>query len=103
MSTTVVVIAGCTAVTVAIKSAGPIALGGRELPLALASVIVLLSSALLSALVVTSALADGDQLAVGADTAGVAVGGGLALAGRSIVLCVIAAALATAGLRALSA
>ena len=39
MSTTVVVIAGCTAVTVAIKAVGPIALGGRELPLPVASVI----------------------------------------------------------------
>jgi len=101
VSTTVVVIAGCTAVTVAIKSVGPIALGGRELPLWLASVIVLLASALLSALVVTSALADGDELAVGADTAGVVAGGALALARRSIVLCVIVAAALTAALRAL--
>lgn len=103
MSQVVVVIAGCTVVTVAIKAFGPIALGGRELPVWLASVIVLLASALLSALVVTSALADGTELAVGADTAGVAAGGALALARRPMVASVLVAAGVTAGLRALGA
>ena len=102
MSTAAIVIAGCAAGTFVIKASGPVALGGqRELPLWAASVIVLVSSAVLAALVVTSALADGDHLAVGADTAGVAAGGSLALGGRSIVTCVVAAAAVTAGLRAL--
>ena len=104
MSTVAVVIAGCAIGTFAIKAAGPVALGGRrELPLWAASVIVLVSSAVLAALVVTSALADGDELAVGADTAGVAAGGALAVSGRSIVICVVVAAAVTAGLRALGA
>ena len=58
-----------------IKSAGPIALGGRELPPWFANVVALMAPALLAALVVTSALADGEHLAVGPDTAGVAAAG----------------------------
>lgn len=101
MSTTVTLIAGCTIVTAAIKAAGPVALGGRELPRAFTGVIVLLAPALLAALVAAAALADGEELAVGADTAGVAAGGLVAWRTGSIVACVIAAAALTAGLRAL--
>lgn len=100
MSTVTVVIAGCTVVTAAIKASGPVALGGREIPLRAASVIALLAPALLAALVVTSALADGKALGFGADTVGVLAGGLLAFRGRSIVLCVIVAAAVTAALRA---
>jgi branched-subunit amino acid transport protein len=101
MSTTVALIGGCALVTAAIKSAGPIALGGRELPDAVSSVIVLLAPALLAALVVTQALADGDQLAVGPDTAGVAAGGLVTLKTGSIIACAVVAAVITAGLRTL--
>jgi branched-subunit amino acid transport protein len=101
VSTAAVTIIGCAAVTFAIKAAGPVALGGRDLPDWFSSVIALMASALLAALVVTSALADGKHLAIGEDTAGVAVGGLLALSERSIILCVVAAAAVTAGLRAL--
>jgi branched-subunit amino acid transport protein len=100
VSTVTAVIGGCAVVTAAIKASGPVALGGREIPLWAASVIALLAPALLAALVVTSALADGDRLAVGADTVGVAAGGVLAFSGRSIVLCVVVAAVVTAALRA---
>ena len=101
MSTITVVIVGCAVITAAIKASGPVALGGRDLPIWASSVIALLAPALLSALVVTSALADGRHLAVGADTVGVACGGALSLAGRSIVLSVVVAAVVTASLRAL--
>jgi branched-subunit amino acid transport protein len=101
MSMTVSVIAGCAVVTAVIKAAGPVALGGRELPLWFTSVVTLLAPALLAALVATSALANGKHLAVGADTAGVVVGGVLAWRDQSIVLCVIVAAAITAALRAL--
>ena len=47
-------IAGCAVVTFAIKAAGPIALGGRELPDWFSRVVTLLAPALLSALVVLS-------------------------------------------------
>jgi branched-subunit amino acid transport protein len=101
MSTSVAVIAGCAVVTAAIKAVGPLALGGRELPERFTSVVVLLAPALLAALIVTQALADGERLAVGADTAGVAAGGLVAWRTGSIVACVVVAAAVTAGVRAL--
>jgi branched-subunit amino acid transport protein len=101
VSTTAVVIAGCALVTFAIKAVGPVALGGRELPGWFIGVVGLLAPALLAALVATQALADGERLAVGADTAGVAAGGLVAWRTGSIVACVVVAAAVTAGLRAL--
>ena len=102
MSSTVALIAGMTVVTIAIKAAGPIALGGRELPAWFSRVVALLAPALLSALIVTAALADGQRLAIEADTAGVAAGGLVAWRTGSIVGCVVVAAAVTAGLRALA-
>jgi branched-subunit amino acid transport protein len=94
-------IAGCAAVTAAIKAAGPIALGGRELPSWFTSVVILLSPALLAALVATQALAEGDHLGIEADTAGVAAGGLVIWRTGSIVACVVIAAAVTAAVRAL--
>ncbi len=61
--------------------------------------ISMMAPALLAALVVTSALVDGRQLGVGADTAGVAVGGVLLWRGFNVVLAVAAAVVTTAALR----
>ena len=90
----------CAAVTFAIKAAGPIALGRRDLPGWFTNVIALMAPALLAALVVTAALADGDHLAVGADTAGVGVAGVALWRGVNVVLGVAIAAAVTAALRA---
>jgi branched-subunit amino acid transport protein len=96
------VLIGLTAlVTAAIKAAGPVALGGRELPRWFEGVIALMAPALLAALVCASAFADGDELAIGEDTAGVAVAGAVLLRWDNVVAAVIVAALVTAGLRAL--
>lgn len=95
------VIAGLTATTVAIKAVGPMLAGGRELPTWTRDVVVLLAPALLAALVVTQVFADGDRLAVGPQTAGVAAAGVVMWRTGSVVLCVVAAAAVTAGLRAL--
>jgi branched-subunit amino acid transport protein len=94
-------IAGCAAVTAAIKATGPVALGGRQLPTWFTSVVILLSPALLAALVATQAFAEGDRLALDADTAGVAAGGLAIWRTDSIVACVVAAAAVTALVRAL--
>jgi branched-subunit amino acid transport protein len=102
MSTTVLLIGGCALVTAAIKAVGPVALGGRELPERLTGVIALMAPALLAALVVTAALADADDWAVGADTAGVAAGGLVAWRTGSIIGCVVVAAAVTAAVRAIS-
>jgi branched-subunit amino acid transport protein len=100
MNTTVLLIGGCALVTAVIKAVGPVALGGRELPERFTGVIALMAPALLAALVVTAALADGDRLALGPDTAGVAAGGLVAWRTESIIGCVVVAALVTAALRA---
>jgi branched-subunit amino acid transport protein len=87
-------------VTAAIKGAGPFALGGRDLPDWFSRVITFMAPALLAALVCTATLANGDKLAVGADTAGVAVAGVLLWRGASVMVGVAVAAVVTALLRA---
>ena len=95
-------IAGCTLITVVIKAAGPIALGGRELPSWFGNVVAMMAPALLAALVVTSALADGKHLTVDPVTAGVAAAGLLVWRGASVVLAVVVAAVVAGGLRAVA-
>ena len=55
-----------------IKAAGPVALGGRDLPRWAERLIVLLPAALLSALVVVQTFADGKALVLDARAAGLA-------------------------------
>lgn len=98
-----VVVATCAVVTALIKGVGPAAFGGRELPAWSAGVIGLMAPALLAALVVTAALADGRRIAVGAQTAGVAVAAIVFARGGSVLTGVGVAVLVTAGLRALGA
>lgn len=94
------VVGGAAAVTAFIKGVGPFALGGRELPAWFTNIVVLLAPALLAALVVASTLADGKNLHVGADTAGVAVAGFAFWRGASVILGVVIAVGVTAALRA---
>jgi branched-subunit amino acid transport protein len=101
MSTTWIVILGSAVATFAIKGAGPVALGGRELPGAFNRVIALMAPALLTALIVTAALADGDELAIGADTVGVAAAALVVWRTRSVVGSVFVAAAVTAAVRAI--
>jgi len=90
-----------TVISFAIKAAGPVALAGRELPGAAERLIVLLPAALLTALVIVQTFADDTELVVDARAGGVAVAI-LAVALRaSMVLVLLAAALTTAGIRAL--
>jgi branched-subunit amino acid transport protein len=88
-------------ITFAIKAAGPIVLGGRELPGWFSSIVALMPSALLSALVVTHTLANGKHLQVGAATAGVLASAVVIRVTGSIPACVVTAAVVTALLRAL--
>ena len=90
----------CAVSTLVTKGIGPAATGTRELPAPAVRVVVLLSSALLAALVVTNALADGDELHVGADTAGAAVAALLLWRRAHVLVAVVAAAGTTAALRA---
>lgn len=95
-------IAGCIVTTALIKAAGPVVVGGRDLPVWFMRVVALMAPALLAALVVTATLGATQRWAVGWHTVGVAVAGVLLWFGRSIVLAVLVAAAVTALLRALT-
>ena len=97
-----ILIGACALVTAAIKGIGPLALGGRELPAWFSAVVTLMAPALFAALVVTQALADGQDLGVGADAAGVALAGVAAWRGASVITVVTIAAVTTATARALT-
>jgi branched-subunit amino acid transport protein len=91
-----------TVVCFCIKAAGPVALGGRDLPRWAERLIVLLPAALLSALVVVQTFADGKALVLDARAAGLAAAL-VAVALRAPLLVVLlVAAVAAAGLRALT-
>ena len=100
--TTWALIGGCALITALIKAAGPVALGGRELPAWFSSIVALMAPALFAALVVTQVLANGRELGVGADTAGVALAGVAAWRGASVITVVTVAAVTAAALRALT-
>ena len=95
-------VAGCAVVTALIKAAGPVAFGGRELPAAVAGVIALMAPALLAALIVTQALAEGRDLGIGADTVGVGLAGLVLMRGASVITGGAVAVGVTVALRALS-
>jgi len=96
-----VIVIGCAIVTALIKGFGPVAIGGRELPGWTAGVIGLVAPALLAALVVTSALAEGKHIEIGPQTAGVALAGIVLARGGSVLTGVLLAVAVTAALRAL--
>ncbi|MGH2947945.1 MAG: AzlD domain-containing protein, partial [Solirubrobacteraceae bacterium] len=66
MTTAWIAIALIAAGTIAIKAAGPITLGGRELPPRLGGIVALLAPSLLAALVVVDTLGADRALAVDA-------------------------------------
>ena len=89
------------AATVALKAAGPVLLGGRELPARVRVLVGLLAPALLAALVVTQTFESGRHVVVDARVAGV-VSAAVALRLRvPILAAVVLAAGVTAALRAL--
>ena len=82
--------------TVALKAMGPVLLGGRKLPDAVAGVVELLAPVLLAALVVTQTVGGDNELVVDARVAGVGAGAA-AIAGRApLPVVVILAAAVTA-------
>jgi branched-subunit amino acid transport protein len=83
--------------TFAIKAAGPLLLGGRELPPRLQGMLDHLPPALLAALIVTQALGDERRLTLDPRLLGLAVAA-VALAVRAPVLLVLVAATATTAL-----
>lgn len=87
--------------TAVLKLVGPLLLGGRPLPSAAMSVIELMASALLAALVVVETFGKGHSLTLDARALGVAFAA-LALARRApVIVAVVSAAVVTALARAL--
>ena len=100
MTTLWVTIIAVTLANAIIKAAGPVLVGGRDLPPRVVAVIALLAPALLAALVVTETFSEDQDLVFDERAIGVAVAG-LALTLRAPVLIAVAlAAVATALARA---
>jgi branched-subunit amino acid transport protein len=97
----IVVLAVGTA-TIALKSVGPVLLGGRELPGRLTGVVGLLAPAVLAALVVTQAAGgEGREIVADARLVGLAAGTVALLLRAPLLVVVVAAAAATALARVL--
>jgi branched-subunit amino acid transport protein len=103
MSVALVVAVLSAIVTMAIKAAGPLVLGAHPLPASAQRMMALLAPSLLTALVVTNTFASGRHLVVDARAAGVAAAAICIALRAPILVAVIAAAVVTAGLRALVA
>ena len=101
MTTLWVTIVAVALASAAIKAAGPVLVGGRDLPPRVTAVIALLAPALLTALVIVETFSDERRFVLDAKAVGVGVAG-LALLLRAPMLAVVAlAAAATAAARAL--
>ena len=101
MSQTWQIVLAVGVLTVALRAAGPVIVGGRPLPARAQGVVELLAPAVLAALVSTQVLAAQSRLVVDERLVGL-VAAALALLARAPVLVVIAAAAAaTAAARAL--
>jgi branched-subunit amino acid transport protein len=102
MSAVWATIGGLALTTAAIKAAGPVALGGRDLPSAAYAVIGLLAPALLAALVLTETFAREQELTLDARAAGL-VCAGVAVALRApLLVTVLVAAVGAAAVRAVT-
>ena len=85
--------------TIALKASGPVLLGGRTLPDAVARVLEMLAPAMLAALVVTQLVAGDRELVLDESLGGIAAAG-VAIALRApILVTVVVAAVVTALLR----
>lgn len=102
MSEVWVTICALTLITALIRAAGPVMLGGRELPTRLMDVIALLAPALLAALVLVETVGtDEGSIELDARLLGVAAAGGVLATGRSMLWAVGAAAVTAATARAI--
>ena len=97
-----ITIAGLTAATMALKAAGPLIVGGRELPERALAVIALLAPALLTALVLTGTFTDDGELTVDARAAGLACAALAVLLRAPLLVTVLVAAVGTAAVRAVT-
>ena len=88
--------------TVAIKAAGPLALGGRDLPPRLSGVVARLAPSLLAALVVVDTFGGDRTLVVDETAVGLVAAAAALLAKLPLFAVVVIAAVATATARAVA-
>jgi branched-subunit amino acid transport protein len=89
-------IVAVTPASAALRAAGPILAGGRELPTSANAVLTLLTPTLLAALVVTGTLGEGGHLTIDGKALGVAAAA-IAVALRApVIVAVVLAAVVTA-------
>lgn len=99
-----VTIAALAVITATIKSAGPLAIGGRMPGVRTFAVISLFAPALLAALIVYETLSAGHEgITIDARVAGVGAAVGALLLRAPILAVILVAAVTTAGVRALGA
>jgi branched-subunit amino acid transport protein len=97
-----ITIAGLTLATIALKAAGPLIVGGRELPDAALAVIALLAPALLAALVLTGTFTDDQELTLDPRAAGLGCAAVAVVLRAPLLVTVLVAAAGTAAVRALT-
>jgi branched-subunit amino acid transport protein len=102
MSAAWTTIAGLAVATAAIKAAGPVALGGRDLPEWGLRLIALLAPALLGALVVVETFGKEKELVIDARLAGLLAAATILAARLSVLWAVGGAAVVAALVRALT-
>jgi branched-subunit amino acid transport protein len=88
--------------TIAIKAAGPVLAGDRQLPTGVSRVLDLLAPALLAALVATQAFASDESLVIDERGAGLLAGVVAILLKAPLLVVILVAAATAAGLRAIS-
>ena len=102
MSDVWITVIGLSLITAAIRAAGPVMFGGRELPGALERIMPLMAPALLAGLVVSETLSDADGFVVDERLIGVgAAGAVLTVRHDSPILAVFVSGAVTALARAL--
>jgi branched-subunit amino acid transport protein len=102
MTTVWIVVAVVGLFSIVFKSAGPVFLGGRELPPRAASVVALIGPVMLTALVVTQTVGRGEHVVLDLRLPGVAAAAIAVRRGAPVVVGMAVAAAVTATLRALS-
>lgn len=93
---TVIVVGACT---IAFKAAGPVLLGGRELPVRLADAFELLAPSLLAALVVSQAVGGDGELVADERLVGVVVAAVAVRLRAPLIVVMVLAAVSTALVR----
>ena len=102
MSAATLTILALAVITFVIKAAGPVLLGGRDLPPRVMTVVALLAPALLAALVMVQTFSEEQELVLDPRALGIGASA-VALALRAPMLVTVGvAALVTAGVRAIT-